>query len=78
MKPYDIEVQRLKAMRHDKGVILIHVDALVTTRVQRDDQAASSCLSMPLEHARTLLLLLKQQLAELDKLQPRSRRSGRA
>jgi hypothetical protein len=25
-----------------------------------------------------LLLLLKQQIAELDKLQPRSRRSGRS
>jgi hypothetical protein len=30
------------------------------------------------EHARTLVLLLKQQLNELDKLNPRSRRSGRA
>jgi hypothetical protein len=47
-------------------------------RSMRDDQAPSSCLSLPVEHARTLLLLLKQQLAELDKLQPRSRRSGRA
>jgi hypothetical protein len=30
------------------------------------------------EHARTLLVLLRQQMADLDKLQPRSRRSGRA
>ncbi len=78
MKPYDIEVQRLKAMRHDRGLIEIQLDALVSARPQRDDQAGSSCIRMPLEHARTLLLLLKQQLAELDKLQPRSRRSGRA
>jgi len=35
-------------------------------------------LRIPVEHARTLLLLLKQQIAELDKLNPRSRRSGRA
>jgi hypothetical protein len=48
------------------------------TRTMRDDQAATSCLRLPVEHARTLLILLKQQLAELDKLQPRSRRSGRA
>ena len=30
-----------------------------------------------LSEARALLILLKQQIAELDKLQPRSRRSGR-
>ncbi len=73
MKPYDIEVQRLKSMRHDKGMIEISVDALV----RRDDQAPNSSLRLPVEHARTLLILLKQQIAELDKLQPRSRRSGR-
>ena len=77
MKPYDIEVQHLKSMRHDKGMVEITIDALVSTRTLRDDQAAASCLRLPVEHARTLLILLKQQLAELDKLQPRSRRSGR-
>ncbi len=77
MKPYDIEVQRLKSMKHDKGMIEISVDALVTTRPLRDDQAPNSSLRVPVEHARTLLILLKQQIAELDKLQPRSRRSGR-
>jgi len=35
-------------------------------------------LRVPVEHARAMLVLLKQQFAELDKLQPRSRRSGRA
>ena len=77
MKPYDIEVQRLKSMKHDKGLIEIDVDALVMTRNVRDDQSATTCLRLPVEHARTLLILLKQQLGELDKLQPRSRRSGR-
>jgi hypothetical protein len=77
LKPYDIEVQRLKAMRHDKGLIEVQVDALVMARQVRDDQSGSSCLRLPVEHARTLLILLKQQFAELDKLQPRSRRSGR-
>ena len=77
MKPYDIEVQRLKSMKHDKGLIEISIDALVLSRTARDDQAASTCLRLPVEHARTLLILLKQQLAELDKLQPQSRRSGR-
>jgi hypothetical protein len=78
VKPYDIEVQRLKSMKHDKGLIEIDVDALVMARQVRDDQSGATCLRIPVEHARTLLLLLKQQFAELDKLQPRSRRSGRA
>jgi len=78
VKPYDIEIQRLKSMRHDKGLVEISVDALVMTRQVRDDEAGSTVLRIPVEHARTLLLLLKQQIAELDKLNPRSRRSGRA
>lgn len=79
MKAYDIEVQRLKLARHDKGMIELGVDALVQPRPLRDDGGAGSTLvRLPVEHARTLLILLKQQLAELDKLQPRSRRSGRA
>lgn len=78
MKTYDIEVQRLKSMQHDKGVFDIRIDALVLPRPLRDDQVASSSLRLPVEQARALLILLKQQIAELDKLQPRSRRSGRA
>lgn len=77
MKTYDIEIQRLKSARHDKGLIELGIDALVLPRPARDEQAGSSRLSLPVEHARTLVMLLKQQLAELDKLQPRSRRSGR-
>ncbi len=79
MKTYEIEIQRLKSARHDKGLIELGVDVLVAPRSPRDDDASpASRLSLPVEHARTLVLLLKQQLAELDKLQPRSRRSGRA
>ncbi len=77
MKAYDIEVQRLKSMKHDKGLIELNVDALVMARTVRDDEPGASCLRLPVDHARTLLVLLKQQFAELDKLQPRSRRSGR-
>ena len=77
MKTYDIEVQRLKSARHDKGLIELNADLLVQARAARDEGAESSCLRLPVEHARTLVILLKQQLAELDKLQPRSRRSGR-
>ena len=78
MKTYDIEVQRLKSARHDKGVIELGVDVSVLPRALRDDQPETSSLRLPVEHARSLLILLRQQLAEVDKLQPRSRRSGRS
>ncbi len=77
MKTYDLDLQRLSSVRHDKGLIEIAADVLVQPRAPRDGASTSSCLRLPVEHARTLLLLLKQQIAELDKLQPRSRRSGR-
>ncbi|AKJ30851.1 hypothetical protein [Caldimonas brevitalea] len=77
MKTYEIEVQRLKSMKHDKGLIELAVDALVLSRPVRDEQSTSSSVRLSVEDARTLVILLKQQLAELDKLQPRSRRSGR-
>ena len=78
VKTYDIEVQRLKSAKHDKGMIELGVDVLVLPRTARDDQAETSGLRLPVDHARSLLILLKQQLAEVDKLQPRSRRSGRS
>lgn len=81
MKTYDIEVQRLKSLRHDKGLIEVGLDALVLPRkpqADADGREPATVLSLPVEHARALLVLLKQQFAELDKLQPRSRRSGRA
>jgi hypothetical protein len=77
VKTYNIEVQRLKSVKHDKGLIELGADVLVQQRSARGDELPSSSLLLPVEHARTLLILLKQQLAELDKLQPRSRRSGR-
>ena len=77
MKTYDIEVQRLKSLRHDRGLFEIGIDALVLPRAGRDDHDGTSTLRLPADQARALLLLLKQQFAELDKLQPRSRRSGR-
>lgn len=77
MKTYDIEIQRLKSARHNRGLIELGVEVLVQPRPAREEQTLTSCLSLPVDDARTLLILLKQQLAELDKLQPRSRRSGR-
>jgi hypothetical protein len=78
LKTYDIEVQRLKSVKHDKGVFEIGTDLLVQPRPGRDEGEPTSSLRLPVEHARTLVMLLKQQIAELDKLNPRSRRSGRA
>jgi hypothetical protein len=77
MKTYDIDIQRITSVKHDKGLIEFGTDLMVLPRQARDDHAPTSSLRLPVEHARTLLLLLKQQIAELDKLQPRSRRSGR-
>ncbi|RZI84950.1 MAG: hypothetical protein EOP38_07100 [Rubrivivax sp.] len=77
MKTYDIELQRLKSAKHSNGLIHIGMDALVQPRPARDEESVTSHLHLPVEDARTLLILLKQQLAEIDKLQPRSRRSGR-
>lgn len=77
MKTYDIELQRIKSVKHDKGLIELGVDVLVMPRSARDDNGVTSCLSIPVDDARTLLILLKQQITELDKLQPSSRRSGR-
>jgi hypothetical protein len=77
VKTYDIEVQRLKSLKHDKGLIEIDVEALVLPRQARDEGGPNSSLRLSVQDARALMLLLKQQFAELDKLQPRSRRSGR-
>ena len=77
MKTYDIDVLRLRSLRHDHGLIEIGIDAQVALRPARDEGAATSRLQLPVDQARALLLLLKQQIAELDKQLPRSRRSGR-
>ena len=53
MKTYDIEVQRLKSMKHDKGLIEIGMDVLVLPRPARDDHEAASSLRLPVEHARS-------------------------
>ena len=63
MKTYDIEVQRLKSVRHDKGVIELGIDALVLPRPVRDSEPATSGLRLPVEHARWFLIMISQQLA---------------
>ena len=78
MKTHDIEIQRLTSARHDKGMIEFGIEAAVLPRPLRDDSPSQSSLRISVEHARSLLILLKQQLEAIDRLQPRSRRSGRS
>ena len=54
MKTYDIEIQRLKSARHDKGVIEPAPTPSAGWATARDDGAMSSTLRLPVEHARTL------------------------
>ena len=44
VKTYDIEVQRLKSMKHDKGLVEIGLDALVLARPVRDEASSASSL----------------------------------
>lgn len=76
MKPYAIELQRIKALTEQHGLVLVKVDALVAPQARRDDDsdAVSSTLSLSVENARTLYLLLKKQLVDVDGRKARSQR----
>lgn len=75
MKTYSIELQRIKSMSNSHGLVRARVDATVTTQPDRDDDGApTSTLSLTVENARVLLLLLKAQLAEVDSRKARSQR----
>ena len=76
MKTFNIELQRIKAMSNDCGLVQARVDATVQTTPSRGDEEGqpSSTLSLSVENARVLLLLLKAQLAEVDSRKARSQR----
>lgn len=77
MKTFSIELQRIKAASNSHGLIRVRVDATVQTLPSRDDDdgsTPSSTLSLTVENARVLLLLLKAQLAEVDSRKARSQR----
>ena len=77
MKTFNIELQRIKAASNSHGLIRARVDATVQTTPGRDDadgSAPTSMLSLTVENARVLLLLLKAQLAEVDLRKARSQR----
>jgi hypothetical protein len=78
MKTHTIELQRIKSMSNSHGLVRARVDAAVQTAQPRDnDDAAhepSSMLVLTVENARVLVLLLKQQLADVDGKKARSQR----
>jgi len=73
-KSWRIEVQRFMRMSHAKGLIEAEVDAIVLPLASRGDATSSTVLSLSEDNARVLQLLLKAQLAELDKRKARSQR----
>lgn len=75
MKTHTIELQRIKSMSNSHGLVRARVDATVQSTAVRDDGGEpSSTLLLTIEDARVLLLLLKQQLAEVDSRKARSQR----
>ncbi len=80
MKTFTIEIQRIKALTDRHGLVVARVDAAVQPlqpgRGQGDDAEGepASTLSMTVDNARVLFLLLKKQLAEVDSRKARSQR----
>jgi hypothetical protein len=74
LKTYQIELQRVKAMKNGNGLVEAQVDALILARSASDGGAQTTLLSMDEDTARVLFLLLKAQLAEVDKRKGRSQR----
>ena len=78
MKPYDIQLERIKGMRQAGGMVYMQFDAQVSPKAAHGEGEPSSLLAMTEEQARVVVALIKAQLVEIDKKNPRSRRSGRA
>ena len=74
MKTYQIELQRVRGMSSSAGLVEAQIDAQVTLVARPSDDVPTSLLSMTEDTARVLQLLLKNQLAELDKRKARSQR----
>ncbi|MEF7614503.1 hypothetical protein V4F39_11340 [Aquincola sp. MAHUQ-54] len=75
MKTFNIEIQRIKSMSNSHGLVRARIDAQVQNAGPRDDDAEpTSTLSLTVENARVLFLLLKQQLADVDSRKARSQR----
>ena len=77
MKTYTVEIQKVKSMANAHGLIHVRVDTIVTpisSRQNPDDAGEpATILSLDEPTARTLMLLLKAQIAEFDKRKAKSR-----
>jgi hypothetical protein len=73
MKTYDIEVQRIKALKNGHGMVEAQIDAVVMPS-PRGEEVGSSWLRLSEDNARVLVTLLKAQLLEVDKKKARSQR----
>lgn len=74
MKTYTLEVQRYKAATNHHGLVDVHFDAVLQPRNTPEGREPAHVLSMSEADARSLMLLLKAQLAEFDKRKARSQR----
>ena len=75
MKTFNVELQRIKAMSTSHGMVRARVEAIVQAAPPRDDGSEpGSTLSLSVENARVLYLLLKAQLADVDSRKARSQR----
>ncbi|MBX3622692.1 MAG: hypothetical protein KF891_22210 [Rhizobacter sp.] len=74
MKTFQIELQKIKSMSNRNGLLEARIDALVLPASSRGDDGPGTTLSLDEATARVLLLLLKQQLAEIDGRKARSQR----
>jgi hypothetical protein len=77
MKTYAIELTRIRALHESHGMVHARVDATVqpSPRPRGDEDAEpTTTVSLTVENARVLFLLLKAQLAEVDGRKARSQR----
>ncbi len=74
MKTHAIELQRIKAIGAQHGLVNVRVDAQVSPLPPRDGAEPTSLLTLSVENARVLLLLLKQQIAALEPRKGKSQR----
>ena len=74
MKTHRIEIQHIKAGGTSHGLVNLRVDALVLPQQPVDGIEPSTVLSMSVENARVLLMLLKQQIAATEPRKGKSQR----
>lgn len=74
MKTHDIEITKIRSMSQSNGLVEAQVEVLVTVARAGQDGASTSTLRMTEADARTLQLLLREQLAAVDKRKARSQR----